>query len=175
MPLLPSKYAWLLQEGAPQLLVQALKLYGTREIVGKQHSPDIMSWLRELKFSWIRDDETPWCGLALAIAAVRAGVATRNPEMPRAFWWTGWGNPVATPMLGDVLVFSFSHVGIYVGEDTTHYFVLGGNQANAYNISRFPKASLKAARRTPWKIAQPANVRRVWLTPQGAPTEVGTR
>lgn len=172
---LPANYAWLANEGAPRLLVEALKLYGTRELPGKQHSPAILSWLKELQFSWIKDDEIAWCGTALAIAAVRAGVAVRNPEMPRAFWWQGWGVPVVTPMLGDVLIFYFSHVAIYIGEDATHYFALGGNQNNQHSIARFPKTGLKTARRTPWKIAQPANVRRIWLSPQGTPTEVTTR
>jgi uncharacterized protein (TIGR02594 family) len=172
---LPKQYAWLANEPAPRLLLEALKLYGTQEIVGKAHSPAILGWLKELGFSWIKDDETAWCGTALAIAAVRAGVAIRNPEMPRAFWWLGWGTPVAVPELSDVLVFAFSHVGIYVGEDQTHYHVLGGNQGNRHGIARFPKNTLKAARRTPWKVAQPANVRRVWLDSKGVMTEVATR
>ena len=78
-------------------------------------------------------------------------------------------------MLGDVLVFTISHVGICMGEDATHYYVLGGNQGNAYNIVRFPRAWLMAARRTPWKIAQPANVRRVWLKADSTPTSTTTR
>lgn len=181
---LPALYAWLEKEGAPQLLVHALKLYGTREVPGAKHSPTIMGWLKKLAFGWIKDDETPWCGTSLAYAAVEAGVAVRNPEMPRAFWWENWGMPVPKPRsdndpngpsLGDVLVFTISHVGIYVGEDATHYHVLGGNQGNAYNVVRFPKAWLKAARRTPWKVAQPKNVRRVWLRPDGALTNTTTR
>lgn len=172
---LPTKYAWLAQEGAPRLLVEALKLYGVAEVPGPKHNPTILGWLKRLAFGWITDDETPWCGTSLAYAAVEAGVAVRHPEMPRAFWWCGWGNPVAVPMLGDVVVLTISHVGIYVGEDATHYYLLGGNQGNAYNISRFPKAWLKCARRTPWKIAQPANVRRIWLKPDGTSTAVTTR
>jgi len=175
MTTLPAAYAWLARETAPRLLLEALKLYGTRELPGKQHSPAILSWLKELQFSWIKDDEIPWCGTALAIAAVRAGVAARNPEMPRAFWWGGWGTPVAVPMLGDVLVFAISHVGIYVGEDATHYHVLGGNQNNQHSIARFAKSNLRAARRTPWKIAQPPTVRRIWLSAKGVPSEVATR
>ena len=175
MSTIPAKYAWLAKEGAPQLLVQALKLYSVREVPGAKHNPTILGWLKKLAFSWIKDDETPWCGTSLAYAAVEAGVAMRNPEMPRAFWWKDWGNPAPVPMLGDVLVFTISHVGIYVGEDSTHFHVLGGNQNNAYNITRFPKAWLLAARRTVWKIAQPANVRRVWLKADGTPTGGSTR
>jgi len=172
---LPPDFAWLREEPSPRLLKEALKLYGTREIIGGQHSPAIMSWLHELGFDWITDDETAWCGTSLAIAAVRAGVAERNPEMPRAFWWLNWGVEVAEPMLGDVLVFAFSHVGIYVGEDLTHYYSLGGNQNNTHNISRFPKYTLRGARRTPWRVAQPRTIRRVWLNGKGLGLDVAIR
>ncbi len=172
---LPKRFAYLAAETGPRLLLEALALHGTKEIIGKQHNPEILGWLKELGFSWIKDDETPWCGTALAIAAVRAGVATRNPEMPRAFWWLTWGSPVAVPMLGDVVVLSSSHVGIYVGETLTHYFLLGGNQANSHNISGFPKSWLKGARRTAWRIAQPSNVRRIWLNSTGPVPTVATR
>ena len=174
MPL-PLKYAWLASEPAPRLLLEALKLYGTREVPGPKHSPTILGWLKKLAFGWIKDDETPWCGTSLAYAATEAGVAVRHPEMPRAFWWLNWGTPVTVPMLGDVLVFTISHVGLYVGEDATHYHVLGGNQGNEYNIVRFPKPWLKGARRTPWKSAQPLSVRRVWLDANGVAKEVATR
>ena len=170
--MLPANYQWLLKEGAPKLLVEALKLYGVTEVPGTKNNLTIMSWIKKLAFSWIKDDETPWCGTSLAYAATEAGVAVRNPEMPRAFWWLNWGVPVSTPMLGDVLVFNISHVGIYVGENTTHYFVLGGNQGNTYSIARFPKSWLKGARRTKWQIAQPPNVRRIYLDATGTPTNV---
>jgi hypothetical protein len=73
-------------------------------------------------------------------------------------------------MLGDVLTFKRDgggHVGIYVGEDRTHYHIIGGNQGNEVNIMRIAKARLHQARRTAWKIAQPANVRVIKLESQG--------
>ena len=171
----PEKYDWLNRETAPGLLMAAKKLYGTKEIQGPKHNPTIMGWIKKLAFSWLKSDEEPWCGTSMAYAAIEAGVAIRNPEMPRAFWWLNWGAPATVPMLGDVLVFTISHVGIYVGEDATHYHVLGGNQGNEYGIARFPKSWLKGARRTVWKIAQPRSIRRVYLKSDGTPTNVGTR
>jgi cell wall-associated NlpC family hydrolase len=76
-------------------------------------------------------------------------------------------------MLGDVLTFKRDgggHVGIYVGEDDKHYHVLGGNQGNSVSISRIAKTRLYKARRTTWKIAQPANVRVVKLEAKGVIT-----
>jgi cell wall-associated NlpC family hydrolase len=74
-------------------------------------------------------------------------------------------------MLGDVLVFKRQgggHVGLYVGEDKDAYHVLGGNQSDSVSITRILKDRLHAARRCTWKTAQPANVRRVFLSGSGA-------
>jgi cell wall-associated NlpC family hydrolase len=73
-------------------------------------------------------------------------------------------------MLGDVLTFKRNgggHVGIYVGEDKTHFHVLGGNQNNEVNVVRIAKTRLFKARRTVWRIAQPQNVRKIYLEPKG--------
>ena len=67
-------------------------------------------------------------------------------------------------MLGDVLVFARGnggHVGIYVGEDFEAFHVLGGNQSDRVSIARKPKARALGARRCPWRINQPQNVRRI--------------
>jgi hypothetical protein len=84
--------------------------------------------------------------------------------------WNKFGNVAQVPMLGDVLTFTRNgggHVGIYVGEDTTCYHVLGGNQNNQVNVMRIEKSRLSQARRTAWKIAQPSNVRVVKLETKG--------
>ncbi|KUG06872.1 TIGR02594 family protein [Solirubrum puertoriconensis] len=171
---LPSAYAWLQSEGAPKILVEALKLFGVAEKAGPQHNPIILGWLKELGFTWINDDETPWCGTFMGIVAKRAGKPV-HIDAARAKSWLKWGTGVTTPMLGDVLVFDRQgggHVGLYVGEDATHYHVLGGNQANCVCIVRILKTRLTQARRTAWTSAQPANVRRVWLSPKGAHTSI---
>ena len=38
------------------------------------------------------------------------------------------------------------HVGFYVGEDGTHYHVLGGNQDDAVSIAKIAKSRLVASR-----------------------------
>lgn len=169
---LPAQYAWLNDEGAPRMLVEALKLYGTKEVPGPRHSDTIMGWGKEVGLSSIySNDEIPWCGLFMAVVAKRATWdVPKNPLWARN--WLNFGVPVKTPMLGDVLVYergSGGHVGIYVGEDADEYFTLGGNQSNTVNISRMAKSRLLGARRPKWRIAQPANVRRITLTGSGTP------
>ena len=72
--------------------------------------------------------------------------------------------------LGDVLVFSRNgggHVGFYVGEDTTHYHVLGGNQSDSVNIARIAKNRLFGIRRAEYNN-KPKGVIKVILDADGA-------
>jgi uncharacterized protein (TIGR02594 family) len=151
-----KNYEWLSKEGAPKMLVEALKLYGTKETVGKANNPLILLWAQEVGGTVAKDytaDSIPWCGLAMAIVAKRA-----EKEIPAGpLWalnWKNFGEETKEPGLGDILVFkrktatgTAGHVGLYIGEDSECYHVLGGNQSDAFNIARVPKERLVAARR----------------------------
>lgn len=175
---LPSKYRWLENEGAPKILVEALKTHGTKEVPGKADNPEILRWARVAGLGTIyQHDETAWCGLAVAYWSVMAGY--KPPANPLwALNWQTWGSSVLPKLasLGDVLVFKrktsagwAGHVGLYVGETGTHYAVLGGNQSDQVNISLIAKDRLVAVRRSPWKVAQPSNVRPIRLSGAGTP------
>lgn len=166
-------YDWLKNEKSPRILVQAVNQLGVKEFVGKTHNPVILGWAKELGLSNVyTNDEIPWCGLFIAYCAKSAGLEV----VERPLWalnWNKFGNRVSEPMLGDVLTFKRNgggHVGIYVGEDVTHFHVLGGNQNNSVSVSRIAKNRLNQARRTAWKVAQPTNVRKVHLEPKGVIT-----
>lgn len=163
-------YTWLKKEKAPKILVEAVKHIGVKEIVGKQHNPTILSWAKAVGLEKVyTNDEIPWCGLFIAYCAHAAGLqVVKNPLW--ALNWNKYGTQAEIPMLGDILTFKRNqggHVGIYVGEDDTHYHVLGGNQDNSVNVARIAKARLNQARRTAWKVAQPSNVRVVKLEAKG--------
>lgn len=172
--MIPEKYQWLTKEGAPRLIVEALKIYGTKEVVGKKHNPVILNWAKETGLENVYTaDEIPWCGLVMAYLCKMAGKdIVKDPLW--ALNWAKWGQPSPTPELGDILTFKRpggGHVGICVGEDTTAYHVLGGNQENAFNITRIAKSRLYAARQSEWKTAKPANVRKVILSSTGKLSE----
>lgn len=89
--------------------------------------------------------------------------------------WASFGTKADKASLGDVLVFSRDgggHVGLYVGEDASAWHVLGGNQGDQVSINRIAKSRLLAARRCPWKISQPSNVRPVSLAAGGGKLSV---
>ncbi len=163
-------YNFLQEEKSPQILVQAVKMLGVKEIVGKKHNPVILGWAKELGLNKVYTaDEIPWCGLAVGYAAHKAGLKVVDKPL-WALNWAKFGTKVNEPMLGDVLTFKRNgggHVGIYIGEDKDCYHVLGGNQGNAMSITRILKTRLYQARRTAWKVAQPANVRKVLLNAKG--------
>lgn len=174
--MIPEKYKYLEKEGAPRMLVEALKLVGIKEVKGSEHNPIIMSWARELGEKMEKvylADEIPWCGLAHAIVAFRA----KKGVVKDPLWALNWGNfgdYTETAMLGDTLVFvrktadgkKAGHVGLYVGEDATTYHVLGGNQSDMYGFTRIAKSRLYTARR-PRYNNPPTNIRRIFLKPDG--------
>lgn len=163
-------YTWLKDEKSPKILVEAVKHIGTKEIVGKNHNKKILGWAEALGLKSVyTNDEIPWCGLFIAYCCHAQGLdVVKHPLW--ALNWNKYGNVAQIPMLGDILTFTRNgggHVGIYVGEDTTCYHVLGGNQNNQVNVVRIEKSRLSQARRTAWKIAQPSNVRVVKLETKG--------
>lgn len=166
-------YDYLKKVTAPQILVQALKLVGTKEIIGVKHSETIMRWAKELGIEKIYTaDEIAWCGLFVCYCTHKAGL-----ELPfsakESLWalnWNKFGTKESVAMLGDILTFKRNgggHVGLYVGEDDTCYHVLGGNQSNMVNITRIEKTRCAGIRRTPWKISQPDSVKAIVVSPTG--------
>lgn len=169
---LPPKYSWLYDEKAPKILLEALKHYGTLEHPGHGSNPNILEWAKELDvIGWYTDDAIPWCGLFVGVVVKRCEYEL--PEGPlAAIHWAKFG--VAVPkgqeMLWDILVFSRTggnHVCFYVAENDTHFLVYGGNQSNAVGFALIDKTRLIAARRCKWKVAQPANIRKIFVNDKG--------
>ena len=166
---LPKEYQWLQKESGPKMLIEALKLYGTKEFFGTNHNQVILDWAKVVGIpELVKTDEQAWCGLFMAVVLQRSGRPfVKEPLCARN--WSKWGVPVNQAMLGDVMVFRRTgggHVGIYVGEDATHFHVLGGNQGNAVSIVRIARSRLLSVQRPPY-LNQPANVRVIRLAAVG--------
>lgn len=159
-------YKWLSQEKAPKILVEALKLLGIKEVLGAGDNIKILQWAEALGLEkTYRKDDIPWCGLFVGYVCHIAGLSVvKDPLWARN--WANFGTKQTVAMLGDILVFvrdGGGHVAIYVGEDKNSYHVLGGNQSDMVCITRIRKERCIAIRRTPWKVAQPENVRVIKL------------
>lgn len=173
--MLPEKFQFLEKEGAPKMLVEALKLYGVKEYPGAGDNPVIMEWAKEIGVEKdYKHDATAWCGLSMGVVAKRAGKdVVKSPLW--ALNWSKFGIEVDEPMLADVVIFRRykngkligGHVGLYIGETKKTYFVLGGNQADSFSIMEIAKNRLAAARRPIYKIGIPPNVRKIYLDSTG--------
>jgi uncharacterized protein (TIGR02594 family) len=151
------------------MLLEALKLYGTKEQPGNSDNPEIIAWAAETGLSRVYSrDSIPWCGTFMAVVAHRAG--KDFPDAPLwALNWAKFGVSVPKPMLGDVIVFKRpegGHVALYVGEDKAYWHVLGGNQSDAVTVTRIAKNRAVAYRRPVYTI-QPANVRTIKMAADG--------
>lgn len=137
----------------PAWLGLARKDIGLREIPGAPTAPRIATWLRMLK-AWWGDDETPWCGVAVAAWMTDAGIKPPSAWY-RAKAWAEWGTRLVNPVPGAVVVFEREgggHVGLVVGQDQRgRLLVLGGNQGNQVCIAPFDRARVLAYR---WPAGQ---------------------
>lgn len=136
-----------------QLFAEAIKYYKVREIPGKKNNPLIVEWTKSI-LSWANDDEVPWCSAFLNAMAEAAGLEKTSKANARS--WLDIGIEIDNPVVGDVVVFwrenqnSWKgHVGVFVGfsEDGKNILVLGGNQGNEVNISKYPIYRLLGYRR----------------------------
>jgi uncharacterized protein (TIGR02594 family) len=145
----------------PIWLRAARSLLGTREAAGPANNATIIGWGKRLGVTVLgmvyNADSTPWCGLFVGHCLTAGGIDiaaegyNRQRVAVRAKAWATWGANLRTTYLapGAILVFERpggGHVGFYVGEDDTHYYVLGGNQSDAVTITRVEKARLVASR-----------------------------
>lgn len=165
--MIPEQYKWLDREVAPKMLMEAITLLGTKEVIGSLNNPVIMDWAQALKIKEYNMDSIPWCGLFIAYLAL-----ITNKTLPTSpLWalsWSKWGEG-CEPELGCVLTFKRNgggHVGLYVGEDLECYHVLGGNQGDSVSITRIKKSRLDAAR-CHYKN-KPTTIRKIHLSPVGS-------
>ena len=130
----------------------ALAEYGTKEIEGSRHNMNIVNYAKESGFDWVNDDETPWCAIFMNWVAMKANLKRSNKADARS--WLSAGIEVKVPDAGDIVVFwrgspeSWKgHVGIYINEENNLIRILGGNQSDQVNISKYNKEKVLGYRR----------------------------
>lgn len=143
-----------------ELIQIALGEYGVEEIPGEVDSPRILQYFAEIGHKWVKDDETSWCSAFVNWVAMKAGYEYTRKLDARSWLYIGTEVPLYQEAdsldveLGDILIFwresreSWKgHVGFYINEDEEYYYVLGGNQGNKVQISKYPKSRLLGIRR----------------------------
>ena len=179
MSSIPPAFAHLLSPDAPQIVKEAVKLYGTVETPGPANNKIILNWAKELGdqdgsayAKWAAKfynlDSIPWCGLFMAIIAHRSNPDKLNNRKPvekylSALEWNKFGSPVIADemIVGDIAVMNRDgggHVTLVVGisPDKNTFYGLGGNQGDKVSIAPFPTARVRrvncSVRRIPYEV-----------------------
>lgn len=139
-----------------------------KSALGRHEARDrswLMDWLKRDGRSLGDPAKNPWCGdfveTCIRIALPDEpllGALGSNPYWARN--WLQFGQEVQ-PIPGAVLIFergSGGHVGFAIGQDDTHFHVLGGNQSDAVTIARIAKSRLLGAR---WPTTVPPRAQRL--------------
>lgn len=131
-----------IEEELPWIEV-ALSKKGWHEVRNKK---ELYRWLKSDGTTLGDPSKLPWCGdfveTAIKLSLPKEPFSKNLKENP--YWarnWVEFGDKTV-PRYGAILVFvrkGGGHVGFYVGEDKTHYHVLGGNQSNSVTVSRILK------------------------------------
>jgi uncharacterized protein (TIGR02594 family) len=150
MPATPSK-----PSTSQQIYRAALKFVGVREVPGLKSNPQIQRWIKDAA-TWLDGDDskTAWCGCFRGALGILTGTGVPRDHF-RAASWAKWGNPVPLDpkhwQQGDTIVMTRpggNHVCLFHRvAPTGRIECLGGNQADAVNITSFPLARITHVRR----------------------------
>lgn len=136
------------------LLNVAINEIGVKEIAGTRHSKRILEYAKESGFTWVNDDETPWCSIFMNWVTKKAGLKQSGSASARS--WLNVGETVNNPEPGDIVIYYRGsinswqgHVGIFMGFsiDGNRIYTLGGNQIDAVSISAYAADKLLGFRR----------------------------
>ena len=134
----------------PEWMVIARNEIGTKEYPGDADNPDVVKYLKSvdtLNASAQIQDETSWCSAFVNWCMEEAGI--KGTESAGARSWLQWGRELDSPKKGCVVVLWRGsptgwqgHVGFFVRETSSSLYLLGGNQNDEVNISKYPKSRL---------------------------------
>ena len=133
-------------------LLIALTQFGAWEWAGKDHNPVILNYFKSIGHGWVKDDETAWCTAFVNWCLLVAGMSHTGKLNARSF--LDWGKQIDQPILGDIVVLwrgskssALGHVGFFIGKHGKDIFILGGNQDDQVNITKYPASRVLGYRR----------------------------
>lgn len=140
----------------PAWMKHATSQIGVVEGAGAKNNPTVVGYYAESGNAGIKSDDVAWCAAFVGAMLKRAGIKGSGSLAARSY--ETWGEPVpkAAPLYGCIGVKKRvggaawqGHVGYVVAANATHVWLLGGNQNDAVNIARFPRADFTAFRWPP--------------------------
>lgn len=146
----------------PKWLTIARGEIGVTEIEGPKSNSRIVEYAK-VAIGVEAPDSEAWCAKFVGWVFAKDGLdETTGTRKANARSYLDWGEKLDKPALGCVVVFwrvspkSWQgHVGFYIRSDSTHVWVLGGNQGNKVSIAKYPKSQVLGYR-WPKKATPPA-------------------
>lgn len=129
---------------------------GVKELPDPEENPRILEYLETAAPdpAWAKSDETDWCSAFVNWCFEQCGINGMGSLAAKS--WLGFGDGIATPRRGCVVVFDRppnpfnGHVAFYIGNAPGSHggsiAVLGGNQANTISVAPYPRSSLRGFR-----------------------------
>lgn len=134
------------------IIKTALAEFGITEKPGiEDNSPRILEYFKEIGQTWVKTDETAWCSAFVNFIAKVTGHEYTGKLNARS--WLDVGEDTDKPEVGDIVVLwredpdSWKgHVGFFIKTLGNYVWILGGNQGNKVQISRYPLSRLLSYR-----------------------------
>lgn len=124
----------------------ALDFLGTEEVAGKGNNPLIVDMFKTV-MGKNYPDSTAWCAAFVGSCLKKAGYSSTEKLTARSY--LKYGVPTTAPILGDIVVLYRGkksgwqgHVGFYAGSGPGYVKILGGNQNDEVNITRYSTKKL---------------------------------
>lgn len=129
----------------PRYIEEAEKLLGTKEIQGKLANEKIKDLYADAGSPEVQSDEVPWCAAFIGACLVRANKPSTGTLLARDY--LKYGKSLGKkPKLYSIGVMSRGnsswegHVGFVVDFNDTYVWLLGGNQANSVNVTKYARS-----------------------------------
>jgi uncharacterized protein (TIGR02594 family) len=136
----------------------AERFIGVDEWVGAQTNPMILAMLK-LDVSWPTDDSVPWCSALPNFVCWLLRLPRSKSLLARSWLGVGQSVKLEQAKVGfDVVILNRGgptdptkpgpgHVGFYAGTEGKHVLILGGNQGDTVNVTRFLAKNILGIRR----------------------------
>ena len=142
----------------PKYIARARSQIGVKEIAGEIDQLQILSYFGATTFK-ASHDEVPWCAAFVCWCLENEGITATRSAWALSF--KNWGTELKFPERYCIAIFKRNgggHVGFVVGiTDDNCLLILGGNQHNEVNITKFSMADAISYRRPPMVYAGVAN------------------
>lgn len=128
----------------PSWAVQAYEewLAGVAEITGPRHHERIQMYHRFTNVGDHAADEVPWCSSAINFCVMVKGFRGTDDALARS--WLHWGHSIEKPVRGCIAVLwrgtrdgPSGHVGIFTRDLSPYVELLGANQSDRWEFSRY--------------------------------------